>query len=283
MLVFRKPKNELEGKVSIQFESNVPDEMCVACPKCKKTLIKSDLADNFCMCQYCGYNFRMNARLRINMIADKGSFVELDGDMTAENPLDFPGYEKKIENALLETSEKEGVVCGRCRIDGSECYMFVMESSFMMGSMGTVVGEKITRLFETATKEGLPVVGYTVSGGARMQEGILSLMQMAKVSGAVKRHSDSGNLYIVVLTDPTTGGVTASFAMEGDIILAEPGALVGFAGPRVIEQTIRQKLPQGFQRAEFLLEKGFVDEIVPRKKQKSYIARILRLHDRRDG
>ena len=148
----------------------------------------------------------------------------------------------------------------------------------MMGSMGTVVGEKITALFETATKESLPVIGYTVSGGARMQEGILSLMQMAKVSGAVKRHSDAGNLYVVVLTDPTTGGVTASFAMEGDIILAEPKALICFAGPRVIEQTIRQKLPNGFQRAEFLLEKGFVDEIVPRKNQKTYLSKLLKLH-----
>ena len=152
----------------------------------------------------------------------------------------------------------------------------------MMGSMGTVVGEKITSLFEEALEEGLPVIGFTVSGGARMQEGILSLMQMAKVSGAVKRHSDAGNLYIVVLTDPTTGGVTASFAMEGDIILSEPGALICFAGPRVIEQTIRQKLPAGFQRAEFLLSKGFIDEIVPRKEQKAYLSKLLKLHDRRE-
>ncbi len=282
MFVFKKPKNELEGKGSSHFESNIPDAMCIACPKCKKTLIKSDIPDNFSVCQYCGHNFRMNARQRINMIADKGSFEEMNADMISPNPLNFPGYEKKIENALLDSSEKEAVVCGKCRVDGYETYLFVMESSFMMGSMGTVVGEKITALFEKATEENLPVIGYTVSGGARMQEGILSLMQMAKVSGAVKRHSDSGNLYVVVLTDPTTGGVSASFAMEGDIILAEPGALICFAGPRVIEQTIRQKLPAGFQRAEFLLEKGFVDEIVPRKKQKSYLSRLLRLHTRRD-
>ena len=281
-MLFRKPKNELEGKKDKRLDATVPDSMCIACPKCKKTLIKSDIPDHDSTCQFCGYHFRMNARQRINFIVDKGSFKELYKDMTAENPLDFPGYEKKIENAMLETAENEGVVCGMCTIDSSPCYIFVMEPSFMMGSMGTVVGEKITRLFEAATRDDMPVVGFTVSGGARMQEGILSLMQMAKVSGAVKKHSDAGGLYIVVLTDPTTGGVTASFAMEGDIILSEPNALVCFAGPRVIEQTIRQKLPPGFQRAEFLLEKGFIDEIVPRKKQKEYLSKLLKLHDRRD-
>lgn len=277
-MLFRKPKNELEGKINKNYESVVPDSMCIACPSCKKTLIKSDIPDYFSTCQYCGHNFRMHARQRINMIADKGTFEEYNKDMSAVNYLDFPGYDKKLENAVLDSAEQEGVICGKCEIDGMPCCLFVMEPSFMMGSMGTVVGEKITALFETATKESLPVIGYTVSGGARMQEGILSLMQMAKVSGAVKRHSDAGNLYVVVLTDPTTGGVTASFAMEGDIILAEPKALICFAGPRVIEQTIRQKLPNGFQRAEFLLEKGFVDEIVPRKNQKTYLSKLLKLH-----
>lgn len=281
-MLFRKPKNELEGNRDKKAASNVPDSMCVACPQCKKTLIKSDIPDFHNTCQYCGHHFRMNARQRINMIADKGTFSERMRDMTAVNFLDFPGYETKLENAVLETAENEGVVCGRCEINGSPCFIFVMEPSFMMGSMGTVVGEKITSLFEEALEEGLPVIGFTVSGGARMQEGILSLMQMAKVSGAVKRHSDAGNLYIVVLTDPTTGGVTASFAMEGDIILSEPGALICFAGPRVIEQTIRQKLPAGFQRAEFLLSKGFIDEIVPRKEQKAYLSKLLKLHDRRE-
>ena len=179
-----------------------------------------------------------------------GGFVG-DRDMRAVNVLDFPGYDNKLKHAALDSRESDGVVCGECTIGGYPCCLFVMESNFMMGSMGSVVGEKITRLFEFATEHSLPVIGYTVSGGARMQEGILSLMQMAKTSGAVKRHSDAGNLYVTFLTDPTTGGVSASFAMDGDIILAEPGALIGFAGPRVIEQTIRQKLPEGFQRASF--------------------------------
>lgn len=214
------------------------------------------------------------------MICDADSFVEFDKELASKNILDFPDYDKKLSNAKLESAENEGVVCGRCRIGGFNSAIFVMEPYFMMGSMGSVVGEKITRLFEMAEKEKLPVVGFTVSGGARMQEGIISLMQMAKTSGAVKRHSDGGNLFLCVLTDPTTGGVTASFAMEGDIIVAEPGALIGFAGPRVIEQTIRKKLPEGFQRAEFLLEKGFLDDVIDRKKQKDYITKILKMHDK---
>ena len=185
---------------------------------------------------------------------------------------------KKLINANLESKENEAVITGVAKIGGYACAIFVMEPYFMMGSMGCVVGEKITRIFEYATENKIPVLGFTLSGGARMQEGILSLMQMAKTSGAVKKHSDDGNLYITVLTDPTTGGVTASFAMEGDIIIAEPHALVGFAGPRVIEQTIRQKLPEGFQRAEFLLKNGFVDAIVPRNEQKSYITKLLSFH-----
>lgn len=282
-MLFRKPKNELEGKAVKADVSGIPDEMCIACPKCKKTLIKSDIPDNFSTCRYCGYNFRMNARQRIKMIADKGSFSEINAELTSKNPLNFPGYDEKLENAMLDSSENEGVICGTCTVEGSKCCLFVMDGSFIMGSMGTVIGEKITSLFETATEEKLPVIGYCVSGGARMQEGILSLMQMAKVSGAVKRHSDMGGLYVSALTDPTTGGVTASFAMEGDIIIAEPGALICFAGPRVIEQTIRQKLPAGFQRSEFLLKCGFIDAIVERKEQKAYLSKILKLHERSDG
>lgn len=279
-MLFRKPKNELEGKGGKNYTSSIPDEMCIACPKCKKTLIKSDIPDNFNMCRHCGHNFRMNARQRIKMIADKGSFEEICKDYVSSNPLDFPGYNEKLENAMLDSSENEAVVCGICTINQSKCCIFVMDGSFMMGSMGSVVGEKITALFEMATEKKLPVIGYCVSGGARMQEGILSLMQMAKVSGAVKKHSDNGGLYVSVLTDPTTGGVTASFAMEGDIIIAEPGALICFAGPRVIEQTIRQKLPQGFQRSEFLLKCGFLDDIVSRHNQKDYLSKILKLHER---
>ena len=278
--LFRKPKNTLEGntRLSSQPEPNIPEEMCVACSVCKKTLLTSDLQENLNVCPHCGHHFRINARQRIGMVVDAGSFAELDGDFISENPLSFPDYDKKLDLARLDSAEKDAVVCGSCRIGGLPCLLFAMEPYFMMGSMGVVVGEKLTRLFEKATRESLSVVGFTVSGGARMQEGILSLMQMAKVSGAVKRHSDAGRLYIAVLTDPTTGGTTASFAMEADILLAEPNALIAFAGPRVIEQTIRQKLPHGFQRAEFLLDKGFLDEIVPRARQKEYLANLLFMH-----
>lgn len=281
---FRRPKNELEN-YSRHFKTvppDVPNEMCVLCPSCKKTLFTGALNENCNVCPKCGYHFRMNARQRISMLTDENTFQELYGGMLSKNPIDFPNYPEKIKHARLESAEKEAVVCGTAAIGGNSCALFVMEPRFMMGSMGTVVGEKITRIFEYALAHSLPVVGYTVSGGARMQEGILSLMQMAKTSGAVKLHSDAGNLYIAVLTDPTTGGVTASFAMEADIILSEPNALIGFAGPRVIEQTIRQKLPAGFQRAEFLLEKGFVDAIVERKNQRKQIAGLLSLHKRRE-
>ncbi|MGX8700760.1 acetyl-CoA carboxylase, carboxyltransferase subunit beta [Caproiciproducens sp.] len=281
---FRKPKNELENynKHFKTVSPDVPGEMCVLCPSCKQTLFTGALNENSNVCPKCGYHFRMNARQRISMLTDENTFEELYGGILSKNPIDFPGYPEKIKHARLESAEKEAVVCGTARIGGNGCALFVMEPRFMMGSMGTVVGEKITRIFEYARDHSLPVVGCTVSGGARMQEGILSLMQMAKTSGAVKLHSDAGNLYIAVLTDPTTGGVTASFAMEADIILAEPNALIGFAGPRVIEQTIRQKLPPGFQRAEFLLEKGFVDAIVERKNQRKQIARLLSLHTGRE-
>ncbi|MEA4988210.1 MAG: acetyl-CoA carboxylase, carboxyltransferase subunit beta [Anaerovorax sp.] len=258
----------------------VPDDVCIFCTNCKNTLFVTEVKENNYVCPVCGTHFKVSARERIHMILDDGSFDEFYTDLTSFNRIDFPGYEEKLKDAKEESGEIEGVICGKGTIGGFETTIFVMDSKFMMGSMGTVVGEKITRLFEYATKENLPVIGYTLSGGARMQEGILSLMQMAKTSGAVKRHSDAGNLYVTVLTDPTTGGVTASFAMEGDIILAEPKALIGFAGPRVIEQTIRQKLPPGFQRAEFLLEKGFVDAIVERKEQKSYLENILALHSK---
>jgi acetyl-CoA carboxylase carboxyl transferase subunit beta len=211
-------------------------------------------------------------------MCDEGSFEEFYADLTSKNIIDFPDYEKKLINSKLESKENDAVVAGIAKIGGFDCAVFVMDPYFMMGSMGCVVGEKITRIFEYSTQNKLPVIGFTLSGGARMQEGILSLMQMAKTSGAVKRHSDAGNLYITVLTDPTTGGVTASFAMEGDIIISEPLALIGFAGPRVIEQTIRQKLPEGFQRAEFLLKNGFIDAIVPRNEQKNYITRLLSFH-----
>lgn len=280
--LFQKPANPLEWYDGHGMNSmpDIPDQMCISCSKCKAILLTGDLNENARVCPRCGYHFRMNARQRIGLIADGDTFREMDAGMRSSNLINFPNYDKKLWHARLESGENEAVICGTAQVGGFDCAVFVMEPFFMMGSMGTVVGEKITRLFEYAAGHSLPVIGFTVSGGARMQEGILSLMQMAKTSAAVKRHSDAGNLYAVVLTDPTTGGVTASFAMEADVILAEPGALIGFAGPRVIEQTMRQKLPPNFQRAEFLLEKGFVDDIVPRKQQKDYLTRLLSMHHR---
>ena len=279
LINFLKPKNQLEegGRTSApaQEDAGEPEK---SCPNCHKSIPLSRLWANDMVCT-CGYHFRMKARQRIRMIADKDHFHELYSDMRAGNPLNFPGYTDKIETVRAASGEKEAVLCGTAEIGGQSCCVFVMESYFMMGSMGSAVGEKITSLFEYATEHRLPVIGFTVSGGARMQEGLLSLMQMAKTSAAVKRHSDAGLLYIAVLTDPTTGGVTASFAMEADIILAEPGATVGFAGKRVIEQTTRKLLPKRFQTAEFVLEHGFVDNIVPRSNQKKMLTELLKLHN----
>lgn len=278
---FLKPKNQLEegGRTSapIQRDAGEPEKNC---PNCHKDIALSRLWANDLVCP-CGYHFRMKARQRIQMIADKGRFRELFSGMKADNPLNFPGYRDKIETVRAASGEREAVLCGTAMIGKQKCCLFVMESYFMMGSMGSAVGEKITLLFEYAIQYRLPVIGFTVSGGARMQEGLLSLMQMAKTSAAVKRHSDAGLLYIAVLTDPTTGGVTASFAMEADIILAEPGATVGFAGTRVIEQTTKKSLPKGFQQSEFVLEHGFIDSIIPRVSQKKHLTEILKMHDGR--
>ena len=242
------------------------------CKKCGK-----EFEENTTMiCPECGSYLRMNPNERINLVCDK--FEELDSELKSSNVLSFPGYDEKLSAAEKSSGYNDAVVYGYAETDGMKYIVFIMNSEFMMGSMGRIVGEKITRAFELATRESLPVIGFTTSGGARMQEGIYSLMQMAKVSGAVKRHSDAGLLYVTVLTDPTTGGVTASFAMEGDIILAEPKALVGFAGARVIEQTTGQKLPDGFQRSEFLKEHGFADAIVTRENLKTTLADILKLH-----
>ena len=278
MGLFRSPQNELEKGGKEAEDAGIRN----ACPHCGALVALSDQQENLNVCPACGHHFRIGPRERIAYLTDEDSFSELDGSLMSKDVLGFPGYDQKLRNAKLASREKEGVVCGAAKIGGEPCALFVMDPNFMMGSMGTVVGEKIARLFEYAAQHSLPVVGYTVSGGARMQEGILSLMQMAKVSAALLRHSQAGNLYLTVLTDPTTGGVTASFAMDGDIILAEPGATIGFAGARVIEQTIRKKLPQGFQKAEFLLEHGFVDLIVPRGEQRETIARLLRMHRREE-
>lgn len=277
---FKRTHNSLEAsdKAMKHHSPDVPSEMCTTCPSCKAMLFTSELAEQNSLCTKCGHHFRLNARQRIHMLCDADSFVELDRDISPRDPLKFPGYDEKLQAAELASHEREAVITGTALIEGYPTALFVMDSTFMMGSMGTAVGEKITRVFEHATENALPVIGYCVSGGARMQEGIFSLMQMAKISGAVARHSKAGLLYVAVLTDPTTGGVTASFAMEGDIIIAEPGALIGFAGPRVIEQTIRQKLPKGFQRAEFLLEHGFLDEVVARSDHRAFLSQVLSLH-----
>ena len=276
---FLKPKNSLEegGRTAAPVHQDAlePEKTC---PNCRKAIPLSRLWANHLVCQ-CGYHFRMKARQRLDLVADKGSFRELFTEIQSSNPLGFPGYSEKLETTSSASGEAEAVVCGTARIEKSPCCVFVMEPYFMMGSMGSAVGEKITALFEYAASHRRPVIGFTVSGGARMQEGLLSLMQMAKVSAAVKRHSDAGLLYIAVLTDPTTGGVTASFAMEADIILAEPGATVGFAGARVIEQTTRKTLPKGFQKSEFVLQHGFVDAITPRGEQKQQLSRLLQLHN----
>lgn len=261
-------------KKIFKIKKNAPEFVCKKCGE--HTVFADD--DVLKICPNCGEYFRMNPSERIRLVCD--NFEEIDTDMKSHDILGFPNYESKLTAARKSSGCEDAVSYGIAQSGGEKYVIFVMNSEFMMGSMGTVVGEKITRAFELALSKELPVVGFTTSGGARMQEGMYSLMQMAKVSGAVKRHSDAGLLYITVLTDPTTGGVTASFAMEGDIIIAEPKALVGFAGARVIEQTTGQKLPEGFQRAEFLLEHGFVDAIVPRDKLKAEIENILRLHSR---
>ena len=278
-----KPKNELEkGGRSAAPVVAALEEPERTCPNCRKSYPVSRLWEDLMVCT-CGHHFRIQARQRIGFLVDENSFSELFSEIRSGDPISFPGYPEKLEITRKASGEAEAVVCGTARIDGMKCCLFVMDAAFMMGTMGTGVGEKITALFEYAAAKRLPVVGFTVSGGARMQEGLLSLMQMAKTSAAVKRHSDAGLLYITVLTDPTTGGVTASFAMEGDIILAEPGAMVGFAGARVIEQTTKKALPKGFQTAEFVLRHGFVDSVVERGRQREVIAGLLKMHDGGNG
>lgn len=260
-----------------QAKPEVPDELFSQCPGCKHTIYQKDLGSER-ICPYCGYTFRISAQERLALTIDMGTFKEMFTGIETKDPLKFPGYQKKLAVMREKTGLDEAVLTGTALIKGEKVALGIMDSNFIMASMGTVVGEKITRLFEFATEENLPVVLFTASGGARMQEGIMSLMQMAKISAAVKRHSNAGLFYLTILTDPTTGGVTASFAMEGDIILAEPQSLVGFAGRRVIENTVREILPDDFQKAEFLLEHGFVDAIVKRLELPDIIASLVRLH-----
>ncbi|MGQ7462622.1 acetyl-CoA carboxylase, carboxyltransferase subunit beta [Streptococcus suis] len=260
-----------------QAKPEVPDELFSKCPACKEILYKKDLGPEK-TCHHCSYNFRITAQERLALTVDDGSFEELFTGIETTNPLEFPNYLEKLAATRQKTGLDEAVLTGKATIGGQPVALGIMDSHFIMASMGTVVGEKITRLFELATEKKLPVVLFTASGGARMQEGIMSLMQMAKISAAVKRHSNAGLFYLTVLTDPTTGGVTASFAMEGDIILAEPQTLVGFAGRRVIESTVRENLPDDFQKAEFLQEHGFVDAIVKRQELPATISSLLRMH-----
>ncbi len=249
------------------------------CEKCKAEVTGEEWASAMLVCPRCGGYNRIPARRRIAYLVDEGAeFRELGATLASGDPIGFPSYTEKLEAARAKSGERDGVITGVTLIGGYTTCLFVMESNFMMGSMGTVVGDKIAALFEYAVKYRLPVIGYTVSGGARMQEGMLSLMQMAKVSGAVKRHSDAGLLYAVCATDPTTGGVTASFAMLGDVIFSEPGAVIGFAGRRVVEQVTGSALPKEFQTAEFQMKNGFLDAIVPRYAQRAYLARLLALH-----
>ncbi|MBQ8513817.1 MAG: acetyl-CoA carboxylase carboxyltransferase subunit beta [Ruminococcus sp.] len=248
------------------------------CPRCGVSTPQQKMAELGKICPGCEYHARLTAAERIAITADIDSFREFDCDLCSADPLEFPGYAEKVAELQSKTGLKDAVVTGQCTIKGSPAVLIVMDSRFMMASMGSVVGEKITRAFEYAAEKKLPVVAFTASGGARMQEGILSLMQMAKTSAAVQKHNEAGQLYITVLTDPTTGGVTASFASLGDIIIAEPKVLIGFAGRRVIEGTIKQHLPDDFQLAEFQLEHGYVDMIVGRKKLRSTLSHLLKLH-----
>lgn len=259
-------------------KTEIPKGLWKKCNYCKKPIYTEDVVSENYICPKCKKYFRVPALERIENIFDKNSFIEWNRKMDSENPLDFPGYEKKLQITREKTGLKEAVITGTAEIFGEKTAFGVCDSRFMMASMGKVVGEKLTRMVERATNEKLPVIIFCASGGARMQEGIVSLMQMAKISAALKTHSEAGLLYVSVLTDPTTGGVTASFAMLGDIILAEPAALIGFAGPRVIEQTIHEKLPEGFQRSEFLLEHGFIDAIVERNKLRTTLEKILKIH-----
>ncbi|MBP5604344.1 MAG: acetyl-CoA carboxylase carboxyltransferase subunit beta [Ruminiclostridium sp.] len=272
------PKTEARQKKN-PARVEIPTGLLFKCPRCGTVVYRDDFERNKSVCVSCNYHSRIGFRERLEMTADPGTFTELDAGLATLNPIDFPGYEEKISELRKACGMNEAVITGVCTIHRYKCVIGIMDSNFMMASMGSVVGEKITRAFEYATANKLPVVLFTASGGARMQEGIISLMQMAKTSGAIARHSEAGQLYITVMTDPTTGGVTASFASLGDVIIAEPKVLIGFAGRRVIEGTIKQKLPDDFQSAEFMLENGFVDMIVERKNMRPTLSKLFRTHN----
>ena len=281
--VVRKRWGSVSPEDNNAKKPDIPTDLLFKCPRCGTVSFSEEFNANGKVCVNCNYHSRLTARERLDITIDKGSLVEFDKGMLSKNPINFPGYEEKQQKLRDRTGLEDAVITGKCRIRNREVVIIVMDSHFLMASMGSVVGEKITRAFEYATANRLPVIAFTASGGARMQEGIVSLMQMAKTSGAVARHNEAGLLYITVMTDPTTGGVTASFASLGDIIIAEPKVLIGFAGRRVIEGTIKQKLPDEFQSAEFMLENGFVDMIVDRKKMRRTLAHLLALHDSDGG
>ncbi|CAM3081021.1 acetyl-CoA carboxylase, carboxyltransferase subunit beta [Staphylococcus argensis] len=274
----RSSKKKKYVTVSDSKQNEVPAGIMTKCPKCKKIMYTKELAENLNVCFNCDYHLILTAHDRINAIADEGTFEEFDKGMTSANPLDFPSYEEKVQKDQNKTGLNEAVVTGTAQLEGIKYGVAFMDSRFRMGSMGSVVGEKICRIIEHCTKERLPFILFSASGGARMQEGIISLMQMGKTSVSLKRHMDAGLLYISYITNPTTGGVSASFASVGDINISEPKALIGFAGRRVIEQTINEKLPDDFQTSEFLLEHGQLDKVVHRKDMRNTLANLLKMH-----
>ena len=281
--VFAQRRQKLLSLKALRGASPAPAHTEETCPACGGTVRRRDLVAGRYVCPLCGHHYPVGAYYRLSLVLDKGTFRELDSALTSNDPLSFPGYAAKLDTARRRTGMSEAVVTATGRMGGQKVAVGALDSRFFMGSMSAALGEKVARLVEYAEKNKLPLILFSASGGARMQEGILSLMQMAKTSAALERFSQKGGLYISVLTHPTTGGVTASFASLGDIMLAEPGALIGFAGPRVIEQTIGEKLPEGFQSAEYLLEHGFLDAIVPRAQLRDTLLQLLKLHGKGGG
>lgn len=277
-MIVDKIKKRESGLKNKKANIDIPVGKWIKCEQCKEILYKEDVRKNLSICPNCGHYFRMHINKRLEQIIDEGTYKKFDLKLEDKNPLKIEGYEKKLKTLREKTGIEEAVACGTGKINGEETVICIMDSGFMMGSMGLAVGEKITYSIEHAIQKRLPLIIFCVSGGARMQEGIISLMQMAKVSAALAKLNEEGLLYISVLTDPTYGGVTASFASLGDIILAEPKAKIGFAGPRVVEQTIGEALPEDFQTSEFLLEHGFIDKIVERKNMKEVLSQIIKMH-----
>ncbi len=271
--------NGFDTKAEEKKKADIPSDLLYKCTRCGNVEFMEEFEANRKVCSSCSYHSRLTAQERLEMTVDKGSFIEFDKNMISKNPIDFPQYEEKQKEIREKTGLSDAIITGEAEICSYKTVIAIMDSRYMMASMGSVVGEKLTRAFEYATENKLPILVFSASGGARMQEGIVSLMQMAKTSGAVARHNEAGLLYINVMTDPTTGGVTASFASLGDIIIAEPKVLIGFAGRRVIEGTIKQRLPDNFQSAEFMLENGFVDMIVERKRLRRTISHLFKLHN----